>query len=86
MDGPINIRSDLMSHGMVGGRHVGGIDSDTPNTLIYLVCPTELTFIGSLSLELQYDPVRVPAVRRSHVNDDMLHWEVGWVQIKFSLQ
>jgi hypothetical protein len=74
-----------MSHGMVGGRHVGGMVSDAPNTLIYLVCPTELAFIDSLSLS-NYDSVRVPAVRRSHVNDDMLHWEVGWVQIKFSLQ
>lgn len=85
MDGPINIRSDLMSHGMVGGRHVGGMGSDAPSTLTYLVCPTELAFIDSLSLS-HYDPVRVPAVRRSHVNDDMPHWEVGWVQIKFSLQ
>jgi hypothetical protein len=49
IDGPINIRSDLMSHGMVGGRHVGGMDSDAPNTLIYLVCPTALAFIDSLS-------------------------------------
>lgn len=45
-----------------------------------LVCPTGLT----LSLELRSSPCAGgPTI---HLNDDVLHWEVGWVKIKFSLQ